>query len=125
MPVPARFSGAIRGDARGVTVSYCGNSGSAGAPESQAPQRYPTSRRTFRRLRVCVLENTFEVVLPVTLCRNGGEPTALQVVVPAGAIAGQKYVRDVPPIRFEDGEDYDVQLTVNGDGAAKISVSVE
>ncbi len=122
---PLLFSGAIRGDARGTTVSHCASGGSAGAPESQMAQRYPTSARRFRRLRATVLENTFQVALTVALCREA-EPTLLHLVIPAGASVGSKYVSlGTTIVAFKDGDDFDVRLTVNGEGAAKISVMLE
>lgn len=88
-------------------------------------QRYPTSARRFRRLRATVLENTFQVALTVALCREA-EPTLLHLVIPAGASVGSKYVSlGTTIVAFKDGDDFDVRLTVNGEGAAKISVMLE
>jgi len=124
---PVLFTLALHGDPRGTMVSYGGNPGSAGAPGSQSPQRYPTSRRTFQRIRATVLENSLTEPVTLTLIRNGETATALTLRIPAGSPPGFKdTVRLVTPVMFDDGEDFDVQIAVNAcEGVAKASVSIE
>jgi hypothetical protein len=124
---PLLFTLAVRGDPRGTMVSYGGNPGSAGAPASQAPQRYPTSQRTFHRIRATVLENSLPVPFKLTLVRNGETATPLSLVVlPESLIGFQDTAYLSTPVMFNDGEGFDVQMLVGPcEGSAKVSVSLE
>lgn len=120
------FSAAHRSDPRGSTVSYAANGGFAGAPESMAPQRYPSGRRAFQIVRVTVLEMDQGVPLVITLCKKK-EPTPLLVVVPVGAREGDHFTgRHV--VNFTDDDDFDVRTFADTDanpGRAKVAISVE
>jgi len=117
-----RVVGALRGDPRGVTISYAGLAGSAGAPDSQPPQRFPADGEEFSSISIIVLAGQFSTPVQVQLLSELAD-TPLVLTVPAAAAVGYRdQVTLRRPVRV--GQDFDVRLSGCGEGALTVNIAL-
>jgi hypothetical protein len=114
--VVGKFSGAVIAG-EGATFGYMADPGGDLAAVNDNPvdpNLYQTGARTISVLRVTAVDgNGFAVPFTVTLYQNGA-PTAQSVSVPAGTIAGTKFVDAGHPIAFAAGDTFDVRWDIPG-----------
>ena len=117
-----RVVGALRGDPRGVTMSYAGLACSSGAPDSQPPQRFPADGEMFSTISIFVLAGPFSAPVQIQLISEL-EETPLVLTVPAGAAIGYRDTITLRrPVRV--GRDFDVRLSGCGEGALTVNIAL-
>lgn len=123
---PTVFSG-ISGNAAIATTTFMDGSGlSAGGGGSATAYRYPTSARTFKRIRLTAPVGTPSTAVTATLYKNGA-PTAMTCTIASGQPAGTQASDVAHPIAFVDGDDFDLVLTqpITPEGPGPYSASLE
>jgi hypothetical protein len=112
-PVWAKFSGAVLGSTVPTHVYLSDDlslaQGTTVDDVATNPLLYPTSARTFSRLRVTNLISGLSVAIVLTLYKNGA-PTAQTVTIPAASAVGFEVTDSAHPIAFADGDQFDIRV---------------